>query len=114
MARRRTTHVDADTLERAALDSPHRFQRLAVRNLIGFGWKVSSVNRRDGVHVVVMRMISDSKIGTAVYPNGAFARKRDGGTIQWDWNRARDTSYATIPDPYVADIIKAQEELAKV
>ncbi len=113
--RRRTQRVSTDTLTRFALDTPHRFQRIAVESLIGFNWKVSSVNHRDGVHVIVMRMISDSSIGTAVYPNGSFARHK-GPTVKWSWSRARDaaTATATIADPYVVDILLAQEELEKV
>jgi len=58
-------------------------------------------------------MISDSSIGTAVYPNGSFARHK-GPTVKWSWSRARDAATATIADPYVVDILLAQEELEKV
>src|SRR5882672_10642560 len=114
MTRRRTRRVDTATLTSFALSTPHRFQTVAVQSLIGFGWKVSSVNHRDRIYVVVMPMISDSSTGTAVYPNGAFARHRNGSKVQWSWDRARDSSYATIADPYVVDILLAAEELEKV
>jgi len=111
--RRRTQRVSTDTLTSFGTSTPHRFQRIAVNSLIEHGWKVSSVNHRDGVYVVVMRMKSDSSVGTAVYPNGSFARCK-GSKVTWSWSRARDASTATIADPYVVDILLAAEELEKV
>ena len=102
--RRKTTRLDQPALNRAGCSTPHPFQCLAVKKLIDLGWRVSSVNYKGSVAVVVLRMVSDSKIGTAVYPNGSFCRSKT-PTIKWDWKRAVDASTATIPDPYVADIL---------
>ena len=86
----------------------HPFQCIAVKELVEkHGWRVSSVNDSGHAVVVVVRMINDSSIGAAVYPNGSFGRSKS-PKITWDWKRAKDLATATLPDPYVQNIIDSQ------
>jgi len=109
---RRRRRVDQSTLNEYGTTTRHEFQNLAVKELMAHGWRVSSVNYDRDVVVVVCRMISDNSIGTAVYPNGSFARSKS-PTIKWEWKRARDQATATIPDPYVAAIIEREKGVSK-
>ena|SRR6478609_6160001 len=108
MSRRKTIRLDQFSLNQRGTTTRHPFQCIAVKELIEkHWWRVSSVNYHNDVTVVVVRMISDSQIGAAVYPNGSFGRSKS-PKITWDWKRAIDLATATLPDPYVQNIIDTQ------
>ena len=106
--RTKSTYLTQAELNESALRTPHQFQTIAVRELLAHKWRVSRVSTDGIATVVCMRMISDSSIGTAIYPNGAFSRSRS-PTIKWDWKRARDAADATIPDAFVTTILEREK-----
>jgi len=111
MARRRIIRHTQEDLIRIALHSAHAFQKIAVESLIAHDWRVNSVyySPRLGNRVIVMRHNKDSAIGTAVYPDGSFARSKT-PTVKWDWKRCDDAATATIPDIYVRNILEKRRE----
>ena len=106
--KRRSIRLSQADLNQAALETPHKFQTIAVRELLAHKWRVSNISTNGRATVVCMRMIADSKIGTAIYPNGAFSRSRT-STIKWDWQRAKDAADATIPDAFVTTILEREK-----
>ncbi len=109
--RRKTHRMPQADLNESALQTPHEFQRLAVQELLDHKWRVSLISERGGDVVVVMRMIEDSSIGCAIYPNGSFSRSKT-PTVKWSWQRAHDSVDATIPDAFVANILERKKNVA--
>lgn len=101
--RRRVQRYSQETLNVLALQQAHPFQKQAVLLMIAKRFHINSVNvhPRTGDKLITMRHEGDSKVGCAVYPNGAVSRQN--GTIKWDWQRVVDAASATIPDPFVAE-----------
>ncbi len=106
--RRHTRRISRADLTEAALNTPHKFQHIAVQELLTHKWRVSCISERSGVAVVVMRMVEDSSIGCAIYPNGSFSRSKT-PTVKWNWQRAEDAAYATIPDIFVTNILERKQ-----
>ncbi len=112
--RRKTHRMPQADLNESALQTPHEFQRLAVQELLDHKWRVSLITEkrapwpRPTAYVVVMRMVEDSSIGCAIYPNGSFSRSKT-STVKWSWQRAHDAAEATIPDAFVTTILERRK-----
>jgi hypothetical protein len=105
MARRRTIRMTQDDLRASALATRYPFQKLAIMEMLAKRFEVQAIqyHPRSGNPLVYMRHIGDSKLGAAVYPNGAVSRQN--GTIKGSWQRVEDAASATIPDPFVAHLV---------
>ena len=99
--RRRIVRMTQEQLTVSGLRQAHTFQKQAILQMIAKRFHINSVNihPRTGDVLITMRFDGDTKVGAAVYPNGAVSRQN--GTIKWDWKRVADSATATIPDSFV-------------
>lgn len=106
MARRRVIRMSQDELNASALVQAHPFQKLALGEMLAKRYNVASIQRHPKTNdrLMFMRSVEDPKLGCAVYPNGSVSPQR--GTITGDWKRVEDQAAATIPDQFVAHLLK--------